>query len=1134
MRSRKLMHTVFPAFMLLLLAAGYARSDEGDGWSDFPAADGRFEGTWGSLDSYTCPEWFRDAKFGIWAIIGPQCVPMQGDWYARHMYIEGHPQYNHHLKHYGHPSEHGYKDLIEEFDPDELDFSRLVGLYKEAGAKYAVILAVHHDNFDLWDSRHHEWNSVRHGPRRDLVGEFRRAALDHGLRFGVTTHLARSYSWFQTNKGADRKGAKKGVPYDGTDPEYASLYHPAFPENRRYPDNPPEVWQRNWYLRVKDLIDRYRPDLMYFDGGVPFDDGAVGRRLMAHYYNASMQWHDGRLEAVLNVKKLSDHGAFRDGTCVQDIERGMAGELRDLPWQTDTCIGGWYYRTGIRYKTVEHAVQMLVDIVSKNGNMLLNIPLLPNGSIDDQEAAFLRGMGGWMKVNGEALYGTRPWIVYGEGRTKSGGGYFREAPVKYRAGDFRFTAKGERTLYAFAMAWPADGMVTIRSLAGQPGAGGVIEKVEMLGHPEPLIHEQTPDGLSVKLPEEKPCAHAWALKITGRQLRDFPSREIVYTVKPDREGDFLLDAADAEIHGPTPRLEQKSSAQKQNIGYWDNWRDSVSWRIEAPEKGDYDVTVRASSAYGISDFVIEMGARKRIGRSRPTLSWEEFVTIHVGRLRIDGPGEAELVFRPRDSASWKPLGLLDIRLEKVKKQRRYEPDWSSLDARPAPQWYLDAKFGVFICWGLYSVPAWSLKGRYAEWYQYWLQENAFNGKVRDFHAVTYGDDFAFKDFAPLFKAELFDPDEWAELMEKAGAKYIVFTTKHHSGYTLWPSAEAEKTYGLAYNPAEVGPKRDLVGDLVAAVRKRKIRAGLYYSLYEWYHPLWKSDRTRFVDEHLFPQFKDLVTRYRPDIVWSDGEWDMPWEKWKSPELLAWLFNNVPNESELVINDRWGKGARHKHGTFYTTEYGSGMDDDAHPWEESRGMGYSYGYNRAEDLEDYRTAQELILMLIDTVSRGGNLCLDIGPRADGKIPVIMQERLLEIGEWLAINGEAIYGTRMWKVPCQWSAGKRPAVDRKKFMAKYNILEQTVSPPDGQAHKEALFTCKDGNLFVFTPDWPEGELRLRGVLPESDSEVTVLETGQKLSWRRDGTSLIITVPSLDPGSMKSRFAYVFQVSGAAATE
>jgi len=459
---------------------------------------------------------------------------------------------------------------------------------------------------------------------------------------------------------------------------------------------------------------------------------------------------------------------------------------------------------------------------------------------------------------------------------------------------------------------------------------------------------------------------------------------------------------------------------------------------------------------------------------------------------------------------------------------RCEPTWQSLDKRATPQWFTEAKFGVFVCWGLYSVPAWTPKGHYAEWYQYWLQEKSFDGQVADFHARTYGADFAFRDFAPMFKAELWDPNAWADLFARAGAKYIVLTTKHHSGYTLWPSAEAERTYGVNYNPVKIGPRRDLVGDLAAAVRERNIKVGLYYSLYEWYHPLWKSDKARFVEEHFFPQFKDLVTRYRPDLVWADGEWDLPWEQWRSPELLAWLFNQAPNEKDLVINDRWGKGVRHRHGGFYTTEYGSGLDDDAHPWEENRGMGHSYGYNRAENVADYRSAQELILMLIDVVSRGGNLCLDIGPRADGTIPVVMQERLLAIGAWLATHGEAIYGTRMWEVPCQWSAGTIPQLKRGEYMSKFNILEQTISPPPGQACKEVLFTYKNGTLYAITPRWPGHELRLKNVRPGDDTEVSLLTPGAPLRWRADGEDVVIALPTFDPNRMSGQQAYVFRLT------
>lgn len=515
--------------------------------TDYPMQTGKFEGTWESLEKYEYPEWFRDAKFGIWAIIGPQCVPMQGDWYARHMYIEGHRQNKHHVEHYGHPSKFGYKDLIELFNPEKLNYDELVGRYKDAGAKYVVILAVHHDNFDLWNSKHHEWNSVRKGPKRDLVGEFRDAALKHKLRFGVTTHLARSYGWFQTNKGADKSGAMKGVPYDGNDPKYASLYHPPSAENSRYPVEPPKAWSQGWYLRVKDLIDQYQPDLMYFDGGYPFcentekvkmDEGAVGRRLVAHYYNVNSEWHKGRNDAAMCIKKFGNgiHGGFRDGTCVEDIERGRASKIAKYPWQTDTCIGGWYYRTGTKYKTVEHIAHMLIDIVSKNGNLLLNLPLHPNGSIDEEEKAFLKGMGKWMKVNGEALYGTRPWLVYGEGATKGGKGHFNESKTQYRVGDFRFAARGDKELSAFFMKWPENGNLTVRALAGIDGVKGEVTRVELYGHDGELKFEHTEEGLKIELPKEKPCEYAWSLKIAGKKIFDFKPKDVLHLVNASENG----------------------------------------------------------------------------------------------------------------------------------------------------------------------------------------------------------------------------------------------------------------------------------------------------------------------------------------------------------------------------------------------------------------------------------------------------------------------------------------------------------------------------------------------------------------------------------------------------------------------
>src|SRR5512140_2058372 len=342
-------------------------------------------------------------------------------------------------------------------------------------------------------------------------------------------------------------------------------------------------------------------------------------------------------------------------------------------------------------------------------------------------------------------------------------------------------------------------------------------------------------------------------------------------------------------------------------------------------------------------------------------------------------------------------------------QAPYQPSWESIDKRPTPAWFQEAKFGIFIHWGVYSVPAYApvIPGRlaYAEWYWNAMTAgqkpgaNPTQSGTWEYHKKQYGADYAYQNFAPQFRAELYDPDHWADVFARSGAKYVALTSKHHEGFALWPSKEASATWGRPWNAVETGPKRDVLGDLTDAVRRKGLRMGFYYSLYEWYNPLWLSDRPRYISEHMFPQFKDLVTRYKPSIIFSDGEWDLPSSEWRSPELLAWLLNESPVKDEVVIDDRWGKDTRHKHGGYYTTEYTAGLEGNSHPWEESRGMAFSYGYNRAERLEHYHTGRELVVMLVDLVSRGGNLLLDIGPAADGTIPVVMEERLTQMGDWL---------------------------------------------------------------------------------------------------------------------------------------
>jgi len=509
-----------------------------------PIAAGPFKADWNSLTNYQTPDWFRDAKFGIWAHWGPQCEPEHGDWYARNMYLQGQPDYKSHLVEYGHPSTNGFKDVIHVWKAANFDPDKLLKFYKANGAKYFMALANHHDNFDLFDSKYQPWNSVALGPQKDLIGGWAKAARKNGLRFGVSVHASRAWSWYEPAQGADTNGPLVGVPYDGKltkadgkglwwdglDPQalYAQNHQPGAKlewswDPAKGSSTPDAAYMEKFFKRTQQLWDDYHPDQIYFDDSVLPLNGVtdeVGLNLAAHFYNSSIALH-GRNEAVMNNKKLND---MQREAMVYDIERGKAEGILPQPWQTDTCIGSWHYNQDIftkhQYKSAASVVRMLADIVSKNGNLMLSVPLQRDGQPDADEFKIVSDIGAWLKINGEAIYATRPWSIFGEGPStvvaEKGrfGGQTDVQKKPFTAEDIRFTqSKDGKTLYAIVLAPPTNGQVTVKSLASNsPQWAGKVGSVRLVGGGK-LKFTRDENGLHVTLPGKLPSQIAFALKI---------------------------------------------------------------------------------------------------------------------------------------------------------------------------------------------------------------------------------------------------------------------------------------------------------------------------------------------------------------------------------------------------------------------------------------------------------------------------------------------------------------------------------------------------------------------------------------------------------------------------------------------
>ena len=499
-----------------------------------PIQKGKYKPTWESLSDYECPAWFRDAKFGIWAHWGPQCQPEYGDWFARRMYEQGSDAYTFSKEARNPQKDFGFKDWIREWKAERWDPERLVKLYQDCGARYFFALANHHDNFDLWDSKYQPWNAVSLGPQKNIIAGWAAACRKLGMPLGLSVHAAHAWTWYETARGADTSGTFKGQPYDGCltkadgkgtwwdglDPQ--DLYeqrHTRSRNNGEWDWNPTQVtlpdqaYCDRFYNRTMDLINKYDPSVVYFDDTIlplyPFSD--AGLQLTAHLYNKSMARNGGRNEVVVTGKVLKE---WHKKALMWDVERGTPDRIQPQAWQTCTCIGSWHYDKRRffdgTYKTAQAVIQTLVDVVSKNGNLLLSVPVKGDGTIDSLEYKVVCEVGTWLKANGESIYGTRPWVIFGEGPAvdspqplKDQG--FNEGKVTFTSADIRYVTKG-KTLYATTLCAPQPGsMVTLKAVKK-------ARRVSLLGHGK-VVFRQTKHGLSVTLPATLPNQIALVMKI---------------------------------------------------------------------------------------------------------------------------------------------------------------------------------------------------------------------------------------------------------------------------------------------------------------------------------------------------------------------------------------------------------------------------------------------------------------------------------------------------------------------------------------------------------------------------------------------------------------------------------------------
>ena len=618
------------------------------------AAEGPYVPTWESLKKHRDPEWFRDAKFGIYTHWGPISLanarsPRASGWYARSLYMPKRWEFAYHRQHFGDQKTVGYKDVIARFKAPKFDADEWAELFARAGARFAGPVAIHHENYALWDSKLTEWDSVDVGPKRDITGELARAVRKRGMKFIATFHHGFTWKYFEP-----------AYAYDAADPNYAGLYcrphKPGTPPTGEFLDA--------WLGKVNEVVEKYEPELIWFDFGL----GSVvtpeyQQRMFADYYN----WAARKNKAVGVAHK---HRNIHRHTGILDFERGREDRLTEYVWLTDTAIGPWYHYKDPKYKTVGQIVDVLVDIVSKNGCMLLNVGPDGQGAIDQEATRLLVGIGEWLKVNGEAIYATRPWRIFGEGpsRQGKGGGFSEKADRPFTSQDVRFTrSKDGRTLYAIVLGWP-DGPLTIRSMRIDRAAPDA--RVHLLGRDAKVRHrinnrKQLVIAVPDLKPPQRPCEHAFAFRLTG------------FDVALSADARFRMPGAvhvppeKVTLEGTKVRLQDKGG--RPNIGAWDDPAERCHWLVPIAKAGTYVMRGEFSSAYAASRLTASLAGQSHTSAVPRTRGWFQPVFVELGRFRFDQPGVYHLVLEPADARTWKAVNVWQIQLtpgEAAGKERR--------------------------------------------------------------------------------------------------------------------------------------------------------------------------------------------------------------------------------------------------------------------------------------------------------------------------------------------------------------------------------------------------------------------------------------------------------------------------------